>query len=57
MGSWLYVLNSTALHACTFLVGEFGLVFKGVWTHEAADGNEMSTEVAIKTIKSMNLVP
>jgi len=38
-------------------VGEFGLVFKGVWTHESADGNKISTEVAIKTIKSMNLLP
>lgn len=35
------------------VIGEFGRVFKGVWTHQSrVDGKEISEEVAVKTIKS-----
>ena len=36
-------------YICT---GEFGQVFKGIWTHMNADGNNNSEVVAVKTIKS-----
>ena len=39
-------------------IGEFGRVFKGIWTHQSHtdDGREISEEVAVKTIKSMIFV-
>ena len=37
-----------------FCIGEFGRVYKGLWTHRSSvDGQEIIEEVAVKTIKSM----
>ena len=36
-------------YICT---GEFGQVFKGVWTHMNADGNNNAEVAAVKAIKS-----
>ena len=34
-------------------LGEFGCVYKGIWTQTTVEKEEMSDVVAIKTIKSM----
>ena len=37
-----------------YYLGEFGCVYKGIWTHTAASKEKISDTVAIKTFKGMN---
>ena len=34
------------------ILGAFGVIYKGTWTHKAADSIEVTHQVALKTIKS-----
>ena len=34
-------------------IGEFGCVYKGIWTQKTAEKERISDVVAVKTIKSM----
>ena len=37
-----------------FYLGEFGLVYKGIWTHQNVENEEIVSDVvALKSIKSM----
>ena len=39
---------------CLRILGEFGIVYKGIWTHQNATTEEMVSDVvALKSIKSM----
>ena len=39
---------------CLRILGEFGIVYKGIWTHQNATTEEkVSDVVALKSIKSM----
>lgn len=42
-------INSTSLYR----LGEFGCVYKGIWTQITAEKEKISDVVAVKTIKSM----
>ena len=36
-------------------LGEFGCVYKGIWTQITAENEKISDAIAVKTIKSMSL--
>jgi len=38
-----------------YILGAFGRIYKGTWTHKTVDSGEVSQIVAIKTIKSKTL--
>ena len=38
-----------------YLSGEFGCVYKGIWTQITAENEKRSDAVAVKTIKSMHI--
>ena len=38
---------------CFYQLGEFGCVYKGIWTHTTASKEKVSDVVAVKTVKGI----
>ena len=50
----VFLLYNTILKGILYYLGEFGRVYKGIWTHTTVEKEKISDVVAVKTIKSMH---
>ena len=52
---WYYrcVGMSYSVRHCLYQLGEFGCVYKAMWTHTTASKEKVSDTVAVKTVKGM----